>query len=49
MALDTVTSILAGLRNDDATLRLIRDRALATSAIERIRIVTGKQIGRAHV
>ena len=37
MALDTVTSILAGLRNDDATLRLIRDRALATSAIERIR------------
>lgn len=37
MAYDTVESVLAGLRSDDATLRLIRDRALKTSAIGKIR------------
>lgn len=37
MALDTVTGVLAGLKSDDATLRLIRDRALATSAVGKIR------------
>jgi HK97 family phage major capsid protein len=37
MALDTVTSVLAGLRSDDATLRLIRDKAIATSAVGKIR------------
>lgn len=37
MALDTVAGVLSGLSADDATLRLIRDRALATSAVGRIR------------
>lgn len=37
MAYDTVASVLAGLRSDDATLQLIRDRALKESAIGRIR------------
>jgi len=37
MAYDSVESVIDGLRSDDATLRLIRDRALKTSAIGKIR------------
>lgn len=37
MAIDTVASVLAGIAGDDATLRRIRDHALATSAIGRIK------------